>query len=139
MKLAPNEWAWLFRNVQVADVRAMSDDEIITAVAVVYAESGGDTDTIAYSPATSKFYGNADLGAVQVSNWWNGPRLQEFRFRDPYDSVRMFKQIWKAAGYKFDPWNVTDAGAQVKYLERAEVGLRHPFEPVNTATTAWRR
>jgi hypothetical protein len=139
VRLAPNEWAWLFRNVQVPGARAMTDDEVITAVAVVFAESGGDVDAIGYSPTTSKYYGNADLGACQVSNWWNGPRLQVFRWRDPYDSVRMFKEIWKAAGYSFGPWNVTDTGAQVQYLQRAEVGLRHPFEPVNPNTTAWRR
>jgi hypothetical protein len=136
MKLAPNEWAWLFKNVPVEGVRDMTADEVVTAVAVVYAESGGDTDTIAYSPTTSQFYGNADLGACQISNWWNGQRLQQYR---PYDSVRMFKVIWKAAGYKFDPWNVTDTGAQVKYLERAEVGARHPFEPVNANVVDWRR
>ena len=139
MRLAPNEWAWLFRNVQVPGVRVMTDDEVITAVAVVFAESSGDVDAIGYSPTTSKYYGNADLGAAQVSNWWNGPRLQAHRWRDPYDSVRMFKEIWKAAGYSFDPWNVTDTGAQVQYLQRAEVGLRHPWEPANPYTTAWRR
>jgi hypothetical protein len=139
VRLAPNEWAWLFRNVNVPGARAMTDDEIVTAVAVVYAESGGDVDVIGYSPTTSKYYGNADLGAAQVSNWWNGPRLQVYRWRDPYDSVRMFKEIWKAAGYSFGPWNVTDTGAQTQYLPRAEVGLRHPFEPVNPYTAAWRR
>jgi hypothetical protein len=139
MKLAPNEWAWLFKNVPVEDVRDMTADEVVTAVAVVYAESGGDTDVIAYSPTTSQYYGNADLGGGQISNWWNGERLQRYRFRDPYDTVRMFKVIWKAAGYKFDPWNVTDTGAQVKYLERAEVGARHPFEPVNANVVDWRR
>jgi hypothetical protein len=51
----------------------------------------------------------------------------------------MFKEIWKAAGYSFGPWNVTDTGAQAQYLQRAEVGLRHPFEPANPYTTAWRR
>jgi hypothetical protein len=139
VKLAPNEWAWLFRHVNLSDVRAMTDDEIITATAIVFAESGGETDTIAYSLTTSPFYGNADLGAIQASNWWNGPRLQQYRFRDPYDSVRMFKIIWKTAGYTFEPWNVTNTGAEQKYLARAEVGLRHPFEPVNANVVGWRR
>jgi hypothetical protein len=139
VKLSPHEWAWLFRNVNVDGIRAMTNDEIITATAVVFAESGGETDTIAYSPTTSKFYGNADHGACQISGWWNGPNLQRYRFRDPYDSVRMFKLIWQAAGYTFAPWNVTDTGAEQQYLKRAEVGLRYPFEPVNPNVVGWRR
>jgi hypothetical protein len=138
VKLAPNEWAWLFMSVPVPDVRDMTLDEVITAVAIVYAESGGDTDIIAFSPTTSKYYGNSDLGGAQISNWWNGDRLQTFRFRDPYDTVRMFKLIWKAARYTFEPWNVTDTGAEQKWKPQAEVGIRSPFKPVNPNTTAWR-
>jgi hypothetical protein len=145
VRLSPNEWAWLFRNVQVPDVRVMTDDEIVTAVAIVFAESGGETDIIAYSPklksdgTPNPYYGNADHGGIQASNWWNGPRLRVYRFRDPYDSVRMFKEIWKAAKHTFSPWNVTDTGAEQKWKPQAEVGLRHPFEPANPYTTAWRR
>jgi hypothetical protein len=51
----------------------------------------------------------------------------------------MFKVIWKTAGYTFEPWNVTNTGAEQKYLARAEVGLRHPFEPVNANVVGWRR
>jgi hypothetical protein len=139
VKLSPNEWAWLFKNVQIPDARAMTADEVVTATAIVFAESGGDTDVIAYSPTTSKSYGNADHGGVQISNWWHGARLQHYRFRDPYDSVRLFKLVWKDAGYSFGPWNVTDSGAEQQYMVRAEVGARHPFEPVNSAVVGWRR
>ncbi len=138
MKLSPNEIAWLFHNVHVQDVRVMTQDEVITAVAIVFAESGGETDTLAYSPPTSAYYGNCDHGLVQMSNWWHGDKLQKYRFRDPYEAVRMFKITWKAAGYSFEPWNVTDTGAQNQYMVRAEVGNRHPFKPINPNTVVWK-
>lgn len=139
MRLSPHEIAWLAINVNVSGARLMTNDEVITTVAIWLAESMGDTDIIAYSPTTSAYYGNADHGGGQISGWWHGPKLQLHRFRDPFDNMRMFKMIWKDAGYNFGPWNVTDTGAEQKYLKMGEVGLKHPFEPINPHTTAWRR
>jgi hypothetical protein len=140
MRLSPHEIAWLFLNVQVPGVREMTRDEVLTATAVALAESGGDTDVLGQSPITSKYYGNWDHGLTQISGWFGGTLLQTHRFRDPHDSVRMFKIFWKNAGYTFNPWNVTDNPASVdKWRPAAEVGLRYPFEPVNPYTTAWRR
>jgi hypothetical protein len=139
VKLSPHEIAWLFANVQVKGIREMTPDEVVTATAIVLAESGGDTDVLGKSPTTSKYYGNWDHGLTQISGWWGGELLQSFRFRDPYDSVRMFKIMWADAD-GFDPWNVTDDPASVdKWRPAAELGAKYPFEPVNPYTTAWRR
>ncbi len=139
MRLSPNEVVWLAQNVRVNGDRPMSSDELITTAAIWLAESMGETDVMGHSPTGSQYFGNVDHGGAQVSNWFHGRKLQTFRFRDPFDSMRMFKLIWRDAGFKFSPWNVTGTGAEQRFMVHGEVGLRHPFEPINPHTTSWRR
>lgn len=144
MRLSPHEIAWLAIHVNPSGVRAFTRPEAVEAVATILAESGGETDLIAWSPklqldgTPNPAYGNADHGGGQISGFHHGRLLQQYRFRDPHDNMRMFKLVWTWAGHSFGPWNVSDE-AVAKWAMAADIGMRYPFEPINPHTTAWRR
>jgi hypothetical protein len=110
--LVPNETAWLFENVGGFKRDVFYDtvygraSQLEICVCIPMKESsrfGGDTDAIGINPADGTGE-NRDLGFCQISNKWNPELLQQHRWRDPHDNVRMFRRVFDdAVRYWGDP------------------------------------
>jgi hypothetical protein len=123
VKLSPHEIAY------VARWAGFTDDELVTAVAVALAESGGDTDVMGRS-TTGDNLGQRDHGLWQISGRWHGDKLVVHpNWRNPYENARMARVIYLAAGRQWTPWHVFTSGAYRTYLPDAEHGVRYPFKP----------
>jgi hypothetical protein len=134
MILAPNEIAWLNLNIG-----GWVGEEALSMTAIMLAESGGDTEAI-----NLKTPPNRDLGLGQISTKWNWDKLQKYRWRDPFDNVRMCRLVFndflrRPEANGFLAWTVFISGAYLTHIPTAELGLAHPWEPINPHTTAWRR
>ena len=64
MRLSPNEIAYVA-------AQHWSGDDLMIAVAVCIAESGGDTEALGRSSAVDSNTGNRDHGLWQISNRWH--------------------------------------------------------------------
>lgn len=129
MILVPNEIAWL-----VLNVGGWTGDDAVVGTCVILAESGGDTDAI--GKVAGDGFANRDLGLGQISNRWHGARLQRFRWRDPYDNVRMMREVfneWQrrpdSGGDGWKAWHVYTSGAWEGHDPAARIGLRFPWAP----------
>ena len=133
MILAPNEVAWLALNIA-----KLPTEQALIATAICQAESGNSTDAI-----NNRFPPNWDLGLWQISSKWNWDKLIVHRWWDPYDNARMMRKIYddflrrpEADGFK--AWTVYNSTAYLDYIPAAELGMAHPWQPINPHTTAWR-
>lgn len=137
MKLSPNEIAY------VAAFAGFTGDDLVNAVAVCLAESGGDTDVIARSAnlltngEVNPNAGNRDHGLWQISNRWhqrNGDGtpgkllLVGAQWRNPYVNARLAKQIYDAAK-GWTPWSVWGSGSYKTYLPDAKIAVLAPWAP----------
>jgi hypothetical protein len=127
VKLSPHEIAY------VAASAGFTADELVFAVAVALAESGGDTDVMGRS-TTGANLGQRDHGLWQISGRWHGDKLQVHpNWRNPYVNGRLARQIFLDAGQAWTPWHVFTSGAYQAYLPDAEIGVRWPFKPATLA------
>lgn len=128
MILSPHEIAWL--GLYVAD---WTPDVTITMTAISLAETGGDTDVLGRSPASSRYHGQRDHGLYQISGKWWGALLQQHRWRDPRDNALMARIVWDAHeridGNGAMAWAVFNSGAYEEFMPDAAYGIAHPFEP----------
>lgn len=134
MILSPNEVAWLAEHVG-----GWVGDDAIVAVAVARAESAFDTDALNMSHPP-----NVDHGLFQISSRWHGDKLRRFRWRDPYDNVRMARLVFdefvrRPEGNGWLAWTVYNSGAYLTHMDLATLAFHNPVEPINVHTTGWRR
>lgn len=135
MKLSPNEIAFVA-------ARHWTGEDLVTAIAVALAESGGDTDAMGRSSAVDSNTGNRDHGLWQISNRWHQLRgdgtdgrlkLAGARWRDPYVAARLAREVYdetKAMGK--DPWSawaVYRSGSYKTYLPDALIAVKAPWAP----------
>lgn len=91
-------------------------DRAVTALAVVWAESGGNqyAVNINASNPTSKAYQSMDLGICQWNTYWH-PRFKIPRHFDPLDSLKyMFYKSDR--GRNFNMWMAFFTGAHEKFI-----------------------
>lgn len=123
-KLSPNEIAF------VAQAAGFTGDDLVTAVAVSLAESGGDTDVLARSTVGDNV-GNRDHGLWQISNRWHPEKLAEMGpWRNPFVNARMAFKIYSDAGKKFTPWKVFGSKGYEQFLPDARIAVKQPFRPL---------
>jgi Lysozyme like domain len=123
VKLSPHEIAY------IAKWAGFTDDELVTAVAVALAESGGDTDVMGRSTVGENL-GQRDHGLWQISGKWHGDKLTIMpNWRNGYTNARLAYMIFVDAGRQWTPWHVFTSGAYRAYLPDAEHGVRWPFKP----------
>jgi hypothetical protein len=151
MKLSPHEVADLVIKAgfsKTTIVPGTTDSEAVVAVAVIFAESGGDTESISRTtaPLTSdpKSVGNRDHGLVQLSGRWQYPKIQANggRWRDPVVNVAIAYDIFKGAGRTFTPWMVFVKDAKgvapyEQYLPDARLGVQQPWPYVDPYVAAF--
>lgn len=134
MKLSPNE---------IAHVAAKhwQGDDLVTAVAVALAESGGDTEAMGRSTSGTSI-GNRDHGLWQISNRWHQLRgdgspgrllLAGADWRDPVVNARLAREVFDetAASGKvgWSAWAVYTSGSYQTYLPDAQIAVKAPWAP----------
>jgi|JI9StandDraft_1071089.scaffolds.fasta_scaffold01073_12 hypothetical protein len=94
-------------------------ERAVTALAVIWAESGGNQVAVNINVANpeSKAYLSLDLGICQWNTYWH-PRFKFPRHFDPLDSIKyMFYKSDR--GRSFSLWMAYTAGAHEKFLPYA--------------------
>lgn len=99
-----------------------SQNQLATGVAIVLAESGGDTDVIGPLPSGKNTNGTSDYGLMQINSIHN-PTAQNWR--DPLVNARMGKAIYDAAG-GWKPWSTFNNGAYRFHWAEALRGAANP-------------
>jgi hypothetical protein len=141
MKLSPHEIADMAIKAgfsKTTIVPGTTDPEAVVAVAVILAESGGDTESISRTtaPITSdpKSVGNRDHGLAQLSGRWQYPKIQAAKgnWRDPVINIAIAYEIFKGAGRTFKPWMVFEKNANgvapfEQYLPDARLAVAQPW------------
>lgn len=92
--------------------------DLLTAVAIAYAESGGNPN--AYNPETaaSAPIGKGSFGLWQI--YLNAhPEFAGENLYDPQTNANAAYSIYQAAGYSFSPWSTFKSGAYQAYLDQA--------------------
>lgn len=136
MILCPNEIAFVAQE-------HWSGDQLLNAIAVCLAESGGDTLAQGRSSAIDNNTGNRDLGLWQISNKWHAVKadgspgkLLAFgsNWRRPEINALLAKQVYdetlamgKASGW--EAWAVWNSGAYKKFLPDAALAVKAPWAP----------
>jgi hypothetical protein len=145
MKLSPHEVADLVIKAgfsKTTIVPGTTDSEAVVAVAVAFAESSADTDSISRTtaPITSDpaSVGQRDHGIFQLSGRWQYPKIQAAggRWRDPETNVKIAYEIFKGAGRTFTSWSVftkdsSGVAPYQQYLPDARFAVSQPWSYVD--------
>jgi hypothetical protein len=99
--LSPPQIAQLARNA------GFTGTDVVIAVAVALAESGGRTDIV--SPRNHN--GSIDRGLTQINSIHG-----DFNWRDPQTNMNKAYQIWREAGRSWKPWSTFNSGSYRKFL-----------------------
>lgn len=97
--------------------------DLITAVAVAYAESGGDPSRYNPETAAGTPTGMGSYGLWQIYRKAH-PEFAGWDLYDPAVNARAAYAVWKQAGRSFRPWSTFQHGSQLKYIERAQAEAR---------------
>lgn len=93
-------------------------EALVTAVAIAYAESGGNPSN--YNPETAA---NTPNGMGSVGLWQiyrkAHPDLAHMDLLDPQVNANAAFEVYKQAGYSFHPWSTYQHGSHKKFLDRA--------------------
>lgn len=96
-----------------------TDGDLVTAVAVALAESGGVVNA-----QHTNDNGTTDLGLWQVNSSHAANKAQQVRLgTDPYYNASVAVAIWQDAGHKFTPWTTYATKAHLKFLSRAQAAV----------------
>jgi hypothetical protein len=95
-----------------------SGDDLITAVAIALAESGGQTG--AYNPEITA---NTPLGQGSVGLWQiyqkAHPEFTGMDLHDPQVNANAAYSVYRQAGFSFHPWSTFKNNAYLTYLNDA--------------------
>lgn len=144
MILSPHEIAHLALQVgfsSITIVPGAEDTELVCAVAVALAESGGNTEIMGRSASSSvpERVGQRDHGLFQISGYWHWQAIRdsEAGWRDPLSNTRLAYSIFVGGSVingvrvrrTFAPWSVFNgtAPAYVAFLPDARLAAARPF------------
>lgn len=151
MKLSPHEVADLVIKAGFSTttiVPGTTDSEAVVAVAIAFAESSADSESISRTTAAvtsdPKSVGNRDHGLFQLSGRWQYDKIQAAggRWRDPATNVAIAYKIFVAAKRSFTPWMVfaknatTGIAPYEQYLPDARLGVQQPWPYVKPEQAA---
>lgn len=100
-------------------------DDLITAVAVAMAESGGRPDI---NNAGTNSNGTVDYGLWQI-NSIHGPDLG--KVYDPYYNARLAYGIWQDRDSTWAPWSAYNNGSYTKFIGQAKQAVK-AYQPSQT-------
>jgi hypothetical protein len=151
MKLSTHEVADLVIKAgfsKTTVVPGTTDSEAVVAVAVAFAESSADSESISRTTAAvtsdPKSVGNRDHGIFQLSGRWQYDKIQAAggRWRDPATNTAIAYKIFVGAGRTFTPWMVFAKNASTgiapyeQYLPDARLGVQQPWPYVDEELAA---
>jgi Lysozyme like domain len=109
MQLSAAEIAPLARNAGFAGA------DLITAVAIALAESGGDPSIVGDLNITP----GGSVGLWQINLRWH-PEYTEDQLLDPQANAGAAYAIYTDADHSFSPWSTYASGSYRKFVEVAE-------------------
>jgi hypothetical protein len=120
MILSANEVAWLAGGIWT------TTEDLITGVAVAYAESKYDTCAIGTS-STGENTGQQDLGLWQCSTRWNIAKFYEIEgdWRNPIVNTSIAALVWEELGWT--AWHTYTSGAYLKYVALGQMAVPRPL------------
>jgi len=100
------------------------------AVALVYAESAGETEQISRSTSGASI-GNRDHGLFQISGRWHGDKLAAAAasgrdWRNPFVNAEIAYTIYRSSNRTFQPWAAFTNGSYQTFLPDADIALTNP-------------
>lgn len=110
---------------QIASVAAaagFAGADLVTAVAIALAESGGNS--AAYNPETAAGTppGQGSYGLWQIYRKAH-PEFSDWDLTDPQTNANAAFSVYSAAGSSFRPWSTFKNGAYVARLQSAQVAV----------------
>lgn len=117
-KLSAQDLAHLAANA------GFSGEDLIIAVAVALAESGGDTS--AYNPEVKAGTptGQGSFGLWQIYLKAH-PEFQSWNLYDPHQNVVAAFRVYSNSGRSFSPWSTFQNGAYLAYVNNASLGVQN--------------
>jgi hypothetical protein len=95
-----------------------SGDNLAIAIAVIWAESGGNAWAVNINSTPGKpTDGSIDLGICQWNSYW-WPLITPAKAMDPQFAIKKFYEVSK--GTNFSYWNAFVSGAHKKFLSYAQ-------------------
>jgi hypothetical protein len=113
-----------------AQAAGFPPDQIVTAVAVALAESGGET-----TATNRNSNGSTDYGLWQI-NTVHGALLNQGDKFNPLDNAKMALTVYARAGNKWTPWSVYKSGTYRAQLNTATLAARNPVPPAGAANAS---
>jgi len=104
---------------QVAGGAGFVGDDLVTAVAVARAESGGHPSAI----NTKNANGSTDYGLWQINSVHIGSGFDPARYRDPAYNALWAYRVFEAAGKQWSPWTVYKTGKYREFLPMAQAAV----------------
>lgn len=102
---------------QLAANAGFQGNDLVTAVAVALAESGGNPGTVGDLNITP----GGSIGLWQINLKWH-PEYTAAELMDPQSNANAAYAIYRAAGSTFQPWSTFKNGMYTAYLDQAQAG-----------------
>lgn len=102
---------------QLAANAGFQGNDLITAVAIALAESGGNPGVVGDQSITP----GGSIGLWQINLRWH-PEYTAAMLVDPQTNANAAFAIYQAAGNSFTPWSTFKSGAYTAYLNNAQDG-----------------
>jgi hypothetical protein len=99
---------------QYAANAGFAGEDLLTAVAVALAESGGNPTIVGDINITP----GGSIGLWQINLRWH-PEYNAEELLDPQSNANAAYAIYKAAGNSFKPWTTYGSGAYMAFLDQA--------------------
>lgn len=135
-----------YKESEEAKVKAKVEKWLDTAIAIALAESGGDTDAKNGSSTASGLWQiMASVHADKINsaiatrgNVTGDPDGYKPTVFDPWVNTEVAKQVYKAAGNKWTPWEVFNTGAYKAHSGHGKAAYAYLADPAHKATIATR-
>lgn len=102
--------------VNVAKNAGFGGVDLVTAVAVALAESGGKVDAL--GDVNVPHAGAASYGLWQINSYWHPEYGPDFTLLyDPQTNANAAFAIYLAAGRSFSPWSTFKSGAYARFVD----------------------
>lgn len=101
--------------VLVRDAGFTGDNAVI-AIAVIWAESGGNAWAVNINSTPGKTYGSIDLGLVQWNSYW-WPYITPAKAMDPVFAVKKFFEVTKGTNFLY--WNAYVNKSYLRFMDYA--------------------
>jgi hypothetical protein len=103
---------------QVAANAGFQNQDLVTAVAIALAESGGDPKVVGDQSITP----GGSIGLWQINLRWH-PEFANMDLTDPQTNANAAFSVYQDAGDSFVPWSTFKSGAYSAHLDAANEGV----------------